>query len=208
MREIFIDDAPSLIELPASLVSSTTGGHPEYDDLVVIWVTPAETNQIPSKANYIVNPERIEEGEWSASDFTYSVVGETSTITGFTNSGAGKVLGGVFPVVFPEKDDAGNIIVAIVNGAFSSAGVKEADFSQMSGLKTIGASAFANNGIESFDLSNLTQLEVIDTSAFAGNRITELDFTTNGALRQINDSAFANNSLVTVDLTGAEKLGE
>ena len=104
LGEATLENLPKLTELEAYTFSSNPG-HPAYYNNVVVWSLPKENNLIPSKSNYLVNPDPEETltGDWVAADFTYTVNNGEATITGFSEQGATRFASGVRPVVFPAQ---------------------------------------------------------------------------------------------------------
>jgi len=205
LREVFIHNAPELTSVSLTAFHNNPG-HPDYQDLVVLWVTPEEQVKIYSQGNYLVNPDKEAAGDWDASDFTYGDVDGLRGITGFTESGAGKLTNGQFPVVFPEKDPEGEYIKAIGPSAFRGSTIREADLSKMSQLEVIGDSAFYGAKMTSLNLSGLHNLKTIGDSAFFGNGLTSVDFSDLDNLENLGSSAFGRNDLRSLDLSPLTKI--
>ncbi len=190
-----------------------------YKGKVVIWTT---NNNVPTKENYLVNPDRNEagEGEYEDSDFTWDKE-DPKRLTGFSATGISKfnkkLKAGDGTIVLPDRatsvgKSAFNGIgitavsgknVEIVEGR-AFLGNKLTDInSSFPKLKEIkGKYAFGANMLTSINLPNL---EKVSDGTFIANKITEV---TLDNVKNIGDSAFARNKINSVVIPVCETVGD
>ncbi|MDI9498715.1 MAG: leucine-rich repeat protein [Bacillota bacterium] len=207
LAEVTLNNLPGLLELEPYVFTSNPG-HDAYYNNVVVWDLPAEASVIPSKANYLVNPDTEEPltGPWVADDFTYTVTNGEATITGFSEQGAKRFGSGVRPVVFPAGDPDGLPVVGIADYSFANKNIGSIDLTGMTKLRTIGVNAFYNNALSEVSFNGLDSLTEIGNNAFGNNKLTELDLGILPKLTRIGGSAFSGNTISKLKLDGAVSL--
>ncbi len=207
LAEATIDQCPKLTELEPYAFHNNPG-HSAYYNNVVVWDLPKDESVMPSKANYLVNPDTEEPwvDTWVPDDFTYTVSNGEATITGFTDQGAKRFGSGVRPVVFPAEDPDGNPVVSIGASAFTYKNIGSIDLTGMTHLRTIAADAFSYNDLTEVDFSGLDNLVEISNNAFRNNKIASLDLGVLPKLQTIGNYAFNSNVLNDVNFAGLDSL--
>ncbi|MGB4610139.1 MAG: leucine-rich repeat protein [Saccharofermentanales bacterium] len=209
LAEATLENLPKLTDLEPYTFSNNPG-HVDYYNNVVVWDLPKDDNTLPSKANYLVNPDTEESlnNVWVAEDFTYTVTNGEATITGFSEQGSKRfgLVPGVRPVIFPAKDPAENPVVGIADHSFANKNLDSIDLTGMTSLRTIGASAFYNNRLTEVSFNGLDNLVEIGSSAFSSNKLSQVDLGILNKLQRIGTYAFSSNLITKVKLAGAVSL--
>lgn len=159
---------------------------------------------------------------WTAEDFVYGEIEQTlngcdytrqfvirgRVVTGFSESGQEKVKSNK-NLVLPDKDDKGETLVGVGDGAFKEAGLTSVTFPEgmmvdyddtithvvtRRGNYIIGTEAFAKNSLTEVYLPE--GVIAVMPSAFKNNQIAEV--TIPHTMWWIENSSFAYNSLTTV----------
>ena len=161
----------------------------------------SEDSEVPVEPENPETPEEPEDPstkEWTQGDFTY----DGATITGFSDAGE-KKFETTKKVNLPEKSPAGETIIAIGDGAFTSKGITSVTIPET--VKSIGNTAFQMNELTEIKLPS--KLESSGFAAFATNKITEV--TIPGTLKEIPNGMFSTNlSTKIVIEEGVETIGQ
>lgn len=170
------------------------------------------TNDIPSKENYIINPPRPDINDFMEDDFTWDTT-NPGKVTGLTPKGKAKMVAKDYNLVIPDR------ATSVSDNAFYNQKIKTVTARQ---IVEVGISAFQNNALSKITMPMLT---TIGNYAFASNnapksdsKLKEFDFskvTTLGQgafdsaglsgkiilplLREVPRYAFANNMIVEVE---------
>jgi hypothetical protein len=118
-----------------------------------------------------------------SSDFTYTIAGNTVTITGYTGSSY---------LAIPSQIEGKNV-TAIGSGVFYQKEIQEV--SLPSTLEIIGLKAFMGNFIKTLELPN--SVKTIKAKAFQDCYLQTLTFGT--GLEEIGDDAFNGSNLITLE---------
>ena len=197
LTEVNFADLPNLKQVSYKAFLNNTGVS-TYDNQVVIWNEPRESNVIPSTSTFIVNPETPIDEDYVPADFRYGMENGQWSILGFTDSGLNKLLNGRRTIVFPATDPNGREVTGFGKDSFAGMNFDKADLSNLANLKVIGNGAFENATVAEFDFTLLPNLTTIGDSAFKNTKLPLVDFSNNPELSKLGSSAFNSTPVKSV----------
>lgn len=170
----------------------------KFQGKVVIWT---DSNDVPSRENYLVNPniDDVSEGDYVEKDFLYDR-DDASRVTGFSAIGRVKfqknLAAGNTKLNLPDK-------VKIVGpSAFEKVGITEV---KGSNVEIVEDSAFWGNKLTDINSSFPKLRETKGEYAFGANKLTNIDIPT---LEKVSAQTFRSNEITEVTLTNVKSLGE
>ena len=197
------------LDISASLESigpeafSQNPGSDKYSGFVVLHGPKGVEKHLPSKENYLVNPEDPIVGEeLNEEDFEYKKLDDgTWEISGITTKGVNKLRGNGMKLTLPVTYK-GEAITSVASEAFVRKQIRDLVIPE--GYIKIGDSAFASNKITNLFLPK--SLVSIGNWAFGSNQLTKLNLSNSKDLTTLGSSAFQNNKIEDVDLSACSNL--
>ena len=170
----------------------------KFQGKVVIWT---DSNDVPSRENYLVNPniDDVSEGDYVEKDFLYDR-DDASRVTGFSAIGRVKfqknLAAGKAKLNLPDK-------VKIAGpSAFEKVGITEVTGRN---VEVVEDSAFWGNKLTDINSSFPKLRETKGEYAFGANKLTNIDIPT---LEKVSAQTFRSNEITEVTLTNVKSLGE
>ncbi len=176
-----------------------------------------DTQGIPSKENYIINPESSEAGAYTIDDFTWDAA-NPNRVTGLTTKGKAKLIANDFRLELTPNTEivaadafrwerikavSGANVGTVENSAFRKNPLEKVDFPNMT---TVGEYAFAENtgdADKKFKTINLDRVNSMGIGAFQSAGLESVSIP---LLTTIPAAAFYANRITTVSAPNVKKI--